>query len=162
MKHQSILLCIIAVTICFVFPGCGGAVSAPIPSKTEEKETPISFLRDHAVGIETARQERKPVLMFFSVPGSVGSQRMLETTFCGEEVKRLADRFVCVHVDGTQEATLCQSLNIADFPTILLSNTNGTEVCRLIGRQTPDQLAFQMQIVLQATVAQRPRTTTGL
>jgi hypothetical protein len=85
---------------------------------------------------------------------------MLETTFCDEEVKRLAEWLVCVHVDGSQESALCESLGITSFPTIILFNANGTEDSRLVGRQTPNQLAVRMHILLQ-TMAQRPTTTAG-
>jgi hypothetical protein len=117
-------------------------------------------LRDHTTGLETARQERKPTLTFFSIPNNVGSQKMIETTFRDDEIKRLAEKFVCIHVDGLQESELCESLEISSFPTILLSNISGVEVRRLVGGQTPDQLALQMHVILQTT-ALRPQATIG-
>ena len=151
MKYRYILLLIAILTACSVFSGCGGKVVSHTIPQTKEKEQPISFLHNHAAGLEIARQERKPMLIFFSVPDNVGSQRMLETTFCDDEIKRLAEWLVCIHVDGSEESALCESLGISSFPTIILSNTNGMEVRRLIGRQTPDQLAVQIHVVLQAT-----------
>jgi thioredoxin-related protein len=160
VKHRHLLLLIVVVAACSVFSGCSGAVPAQVFHQAEEKEAPIPFINDHATGLESARQEHKPTLAFFSVPDNAGSQRMMETTFCDEEVKRLAERFVCIHVDGSQELLLCQSLEISSFPTIVLFDINGREIRRLIGKQTPDQLAVQMHVVLQAT-ALRPQTSIG-
>ena len=160
MKYRHILLFIVAVTACSCLSGCGGVVPAQILRQTETKEEPLSFTVDHAAGLETARQERKPTLVFFSVPNNVGSQRMLETTFCDDEIKSLAEKFICIHIDGSQESRLCESLAITSFPTIILSNTVGAEVRRLIGGQTPEQLAVQMHVVLQAT-ALRPQMIVG-
>ena len=160
VEYRHILLFIIAVTVCSGLSGCGGDVPAQIVWQTETKVTPLSFMFDHAAGLETARQERKPTLIFFSVPKNVGSQRMLETTFCDDEIKSLAERFVCIHVDGSQESELCESLAITSFPTIILFNIGGAEVRRLIGGQTPEQLAVQMHVVLQAT-ALRPQMVVG-
>ena len=159
-KYQYILFLMVAVMFCSCFSGCGEGKPASIVSQIEEIQQPISFLYDHAVGLEVARQERKPTLVFFSVPDSVGSQRMLETTFRDDEIKRLAEWLVCIHVDGSQESALCESLGISSFPTIILSNANGAEVRRLVGRQTPDQLAVQIHILLQV-MALRPQTVTG-
>ena len=159
MNYQYIVFLIVAVTVCPVLSGCGGQSPAQVILQTEE-EQPISFMHNHADGMEIARQEKKPILAFFSVPNNVGSQRMINTTFCDEEIKRLAKRFICIYVDGSQESMLCKSLGISSFPTILLSNTNGMEVHRLIGGQTPDQLAIQMHVILQST-ALRPQMSIG-
>ena len=115
---------------------------------------------DHAAGMELARQKRQPTLAFFSVPDNVGSQRMLDTTFSDNEIKQLAERLICIHVDGSQETALCETLGITSFPTIILSNASGMEVRRLIGRQTSDQLAVQIHVLLQAT-ALRPQIING-
>ena len=157
MKHLSVFLVFVGLLFCLGFSGCGGGSHAQIPAPIEEKREPIAFMHDHATGLEIARQERKPTLLFFSVPDNVGSQRMLETTFSDDEIKRLAERLVCVHVDGSRESALCETLEITSFPTIILSNANGMEVRRLVGRQTPDQLAVQIHVLLQAT-ALRPQS----
>jgi len=160
VKNLRLLLLLVITLSCSVLSGCGNAVSTPIVHHPEIIEELVSFLHDHAVGSETARQERKPVLAFFSVPNNVGSQKMLETTFRDDEIKRLAERFVCIHIDGSRESGLCESLEVSSFPTIILSDASGVEVRRLVGGQTPDQLAVQMHVILQAT-ALRPLSVVG-
>ena len=160
MKYRIFLLFLLTAIGCFSLAGCTGVENAQIVPIIEEASPPITFLYDHATGLEIARQTRKPTLIFFSVPENAGSQRMLESTFSDDEIKRLAERLVCIHVDGSQELTLCESLGISSFPTIILSNVNGTEVRRLVGRQTPNQLAVQIHILLQV-MAQRPLATTA-
>jgi hypothetical protein len=160
MRFQHILLFIVATVVCSFLSGCGGGSPTHDASQIEETVPPITFLHDHTAGLEIARQERKPTLIFFSVPDNAGSQRMMETTFRDEEIKRLAEWLVCIHVDGSQESVLCESLGISSFPTVILSNVNGTEVRRLVGRQTPDQLAVQIHILLQV-MALRPQVVTG-
>jgi len=159
MKDWNFLLFLLVTVGCLSLSGCARVENAQIVPIIEETP-PIAFLYDHATGLEVARQTRKPTLIFFSVPENTGSQRMLESTFSDDEIKRLAERLVCIHVDGAQELSLCESLGISSFPTIILTNVNGTEVRRLVGRQTPDQLAVQIHILLQV-MAQRPLTTTA-
>ena len=151
MKNLCILLLVALTAACLGFSGCGGGSHAQVPHLVEERRQPIAFVYDHVAGLELARQDRKPSLIFFSVPDNVGSQRMLDTTFTDDEIKRLAERLICIHVDGSQEPALCEAFEITSFPTIILFNTNGMEVRRLVGRQTPDQLAVQIHVLLQAT-----------
>ena len=160
MKCRDIVLLIIALVVSSCLSGCGEGDSVSVVSRLEETSQPIAFLSNYSAGLEAARKERKPTLIFFSIPENAGSRRMMETTFCDEEIKRLAEWFVCIQVDGSQDAGLCESLEISSFPTIILSSTNSTEVRRLVGRQTADQLAVQIHILLQV-MAQRPQATTG-
>jgi hypothetical protein len=160
MKSKYVFLFIVAVT-CSALAGCGSGTPSQIVPLVEEVKQPISFLHDHATGFEVARQKRMPTLTFFSIPDNIGSQRMMETTFRDDEIKRLSEWLVCIQVDGTQESALCESLAISSFPTIILSNAKGSEVRRLVGRQTSDQLAVQIHILLQS-IALHPQTVAGM
>jgi hypothetical protein len=156
MKYRLILLLVLAMVACPLFSGCSESSPAQSLSTVTDLKQPVAFVSDHSAGLEIARQERKPILLFFSVPDNAGSQRMMNTTFCDDEIKRLSEWLVCIHVDGSQESTLCESLGISSFPTIILSNVDGLEVRRLVGKQTPDQLAVQIHVLLQV-LAQRPQ-----
>jgi len=155
--YRFLLFLTVVVIFCPVFTGCGWENAVPAAPKIDETRPPITFLYDHAAGLDIARKERKPTLVFFSVPDNLGSQRMLDTTFRDDEIKRLAEWLVCIHVDGSRESALCETLGISSFPTIILSNANGMEVRRLVGRQTPEQLAVQIHVLLQV-MALRPQT----
>ena len=158
MNFRRALLLMLVFAYFPLFTGCGGKSPAQVLPQVEKPAEPILFLHDHAAGLEIARKERKPALIFFSVPDSTGSQRMMETTFCDDEIKHLAEWLVCIQVDGSQESALCESLGISSFPTIILTNASGTELRRLVGWQTSEQLAVQIHILFQV-IAQRPQST---
>ncbi|MDR0327073.1 MAG: thioredoxin family protein [Planctomycetaceae bacterium] len=159
-KYRRIVLLMLAVVVCPFFPGCGGEYLAQPAPPAEKTVQPITFQYDHAAGLEVAERERKPTLIFFSVPKNVGSQRMMETTFRDDEIRRLSEWLVCIHVDGLHEPELCDSLGVSSFPTIILLDTGGAEVRRLVGRQTPGQLAVQIHALLQV-MAQSPQTASS-
>ncbi|MDR0705275.1 MAG: thioredoxin family protein [Planctomycetaceae bacterium] len=124
----------------------------PNNGATDRSETAlVSFFDDYRLGFETAKREMKLVLLFFTIPSSDASQRMMETTFRDDEVKRLSNRFVCIRVDGSKESNFCQSVGIKGFPTILFMTSQGEELQRLTGKLTPDQLALPMHVMLQST-----------
>jgi thioredoxin-related protein len=125
-----------------------------VPSNvaTEHSETmSVVFFDDYRLGFEAAKREMKLVLLFFTIPSSDVSQRMMETTFCDEEVKRLSNRFICIRVDGSKESDFCQSVDIKGFPTVLFMTPQGEELQRLAGKLTPDQLALPMHVMIQST-----------
>ncbi|MDR2115726.1 MAG: thioredoxin family protein [Planctomycetaceae bacterium] len=111
----------------------------------------VSFLDDYSLGFERAKREMKLMLLFFTISNSDASQRMLETTFCDEEIRRLSERFICIRVDGFKESDFCKSLGIKGFPTVLFMTPQGEELQRLTGKLTPDQLALPMHVMIQST-----------
>ncbi|MDR2439950.1 MAG: thioredoxin family protein [Planctomycetaceae bacterium] len=123
--------------------------------------TSVSFLDDYSLGFEKAKQEMKLILLFFTIPNSDASQRMMETTFHDEEIKRLSNRFVCIRIDGSKESDFCKSIGIKGFPTVLFMTPQGEELQRLTGKLTPDQLALPMHVMIQSqsTAAIKSNTT---
>jgi hypothetical protein len=154
MNHRNWIFALILLLLPLGIVGCGLNTQPDTPKPVMPQPVvtkPVPFLDDYTGSLEAARREGKPVLAFFTIQNSAGSQRMLETTFCDDEIKRLASRFVCIIVDASKETNLCEVLGVTGFPTILLANSNGVEIQRLSGKQTPDQLALQMHVAIQST-----------
>ncbi|GHT11182.1 hypothetical protein FACS1894170_04400 [Planctomycetales bacterium] len=114
----------------------------------------VEFIGNRAEGLERAKTEKKPALLFFAIPDNISSQKMLDTAFCDTEVIKLAQSFICIKIDGVAESDYCESLGISGFPTVVLATSSGSEIQRLTGKQSPGQLVTQMYVVLQ-TVALR-------
>ncbi len=128
-------------------------VSSSDSNQTTMPPKPVTFLTNYRQGVELARSESKPALVFFTLSNCSNSKKMLESTFSDEEIARLSNRFVCIMVDGTEHPERCEAMNIKGFPTILFLSPQGTELQRLAGKQNPDQLALQMHVALQSTAA---------
>jgi thioredoxin-related protein len=157
MNQHRLFTIIIIIGLFFGILGCyveSGSLplAKPVPATSivPPESTPIQFLNDYRQGIEIAKRESKLVLVFFSLSNSASSQRIMETTFQDDEIKRLSNRFVCISVDGLKESEFCKSVDIKGFPTILFMNSHGEEVQRLAGKLTADQLAIQMHIIIQS------------
>jgi thioredoxin-related protein len=135
-------------------PSSDAVSLSPNNGETDSTETTsesVCFLDDYRTGFESAKREMKLVLIFFTIPNSDVSQRMMETTFRDEEIKRLSNRFVCIRVDGSKESDLCKSIGIKGFPTVLFMTPQGEELQRLSGKLTPNQLALPMHVMIQST-----------
>jgi thiol:disulfide interchange protein len=122
--------------------------------KADKEPQKIVFVNDFKSGVRSAAEQGRPVLAFFTLPQCANAQQMMETTFCDAEIRKLSQRFVCVLVDASQNASMCEERNVNGFPTILLLSSQGTEIQRMSGRQNADQLSVQMQVALQSTASQ--------
>ena len=168
MKKTNIL----KLLIFFVVPvllGCGterspfllSTMSQNEPRRTDREPAEIVFVNDFTLGMRTATEQGRPMLAFFTLPQCANAKQMMETTFCDKEIRKLSQRFVCVLVDSSQNATLCEERNVHGFPTILLLSPHGTEIQRMSGRQSADHLSVQMQVALQSTASQLNSTARG-
>lgn len=134
-------------------PVVGASTEKDKPKTASSAAKPMTFLTNYRQGIELARSESKPALVFFTLPNCANSKKMMESTFSDEEIVRLSSRFVCILVDGSESPELCEASQIKGFPTILFLSPQGAELQRLAGKQSPDQLALQMHVAIQSTAA---------
>ena len=168
MKQKNIPKLLIFLVLS-VLLGCGTEHNPFLLSTMSQSESlrvgkepsEIVFVNDFTEGIQTATKQGRPVLAFFTLPQCSNAQQMMKTTFCDKEVCTLSQRFVCILVDSSQTPALCEERNVNGFPTILLLSPQGTEIQRMIGRQSADQLSVQMQVALQSTASQLSSTIRG-
>ena len=161
-KIPSKLLIVLAVA---ALVGCGAERSPVLLStmsrqeslKADKEPTEVVFRSDFSSGVQSASEQSRPMLVFFTLPQCGNAQMMMETTFADKEVCKLSQRFVCVRIDSSQNVSLCEERNVNGFPTILLLSPQGTEIQRMTGRQNADQLSVQMQVALQSTASAASR-----
>ena len=163
-KINRKIISVVALTVVFGITGCNRnfhdslsqGQNRPIVHQDEAQSATydtIAFLSDYREALDISMRDAKPMLVFFTLPNCGSSKKMLETTFCDEEIRRLSTRFVCVRIDGAKESGLCKSNDIQSFPTILFVNPRQQELQRLSGNQSPEQLALQMHVMIQSTAA---------
>jgi len=149
----------------FALIGCGaerGPFLLPtITLKSDKEPAAVRFCDDFEVSAWTAAEQDRPMLVFFVLPQCTNAQKMLKTTFSDKEIRELAQRFVCVLVDSSKNASLCEERHVKGFPMILLLSSHGAEIQRMSGFQNADELSVQMQVALQSTAVQLGSTIRG-
>lgn len=158
---------LLLILLCMTLVGSGvkqqdssatGSVEASSIVDSSNVKDAVLFLHNYETALKQAALETKPVLIFFSLPGSNSSRLMFETTFENEEIKRLSKQFVCIYANAVQDSQVCQRYGVESFPTILILSPQGGELHRLSGRQTTEQLSLQMHVVIQSMAAQSSST----
>lgn len=132
------------------------SAKSPGPSREEVYQEKVAttktveFYADYKLGREVAKEENKPVLLFFYTPFCDYSQKMMKETFSNEEVLKLSQEFICIKIDESRERKLCEELDVKGTPTIQFMTPRGTLLQRLIAQKSPNQLLVQMQVAIQS------------
>lgn len=145
--------------------GCGDAAppaasSEPIVSVAAEPDglpyapSQIQFVRGYDEGLDEARRQSKPMLVFFTARWCTFCHQMCDESFSHAQVVNLAREFVCVLVDADTERNICREFGVRGYPTVQFVSPRGVPLNRVIGKKPPHELVIAMQAALQA-VARR-------
>jgi tetratricopeptide (TPR) repeat protein len=103
-------------------------------------------------GLEQARREDKPVMVFFRADWCGLCERLDNSTFVEPQVTARAGNFVMVRVD-TEERRAAEALRtyaVGKLPTIVFLSPSGRQVSRVNGFQGPGQFPQTMDHSLEA------------
>lgn len=139
-----------------------GAVDSIDPMRRDDDlaRNRIAFVEGFARGCQRARDERKPMLIFFTAPWCKYCHQMAQETFAQEAVVELSRGFVCVLIDADAETDVCRQFEVRSFPTVQFVSSAGVRLNRVVGKQPANQLISQMRAALSA-LARRPDLTVG-
>jgi thioredoxin-related protein len=119
----------------------------------------IAFVDGFERGYQMAREQQKPMFIFFTAGWCKFCHQMANETFVQEAVVQLSTGFVCVLIDADAEPDVCRQFDVRSFPTVQFVSSRGVRLNRVTGKQPAHQLIAQMQAALQA-IARRPDLTT--
>jgi thiol:disulfide interchange protein len=134
------------------------------PASTAQSAQPriergrLRFVPGFEQGLQQARREGKPVLLFFTAPWCGFCHQMAQEAFTHDQVVRLSEQFVCVLVDADQQPEVCREFRVRGYPTIQFLSPRGVPLNRVTGKKPGHQLVMEMQSALQA-VARRTEWT---
>jgi thiol:disulfide interchange protein len=110
----------------------------------------LLFYTDFRQGCEAARQQNKPILLFFTAQWCHYCHEMARESFTNNQVINLSDHFVCILVDADASPMLCRTYGVRGFPTIQFLSSYGAPLQQVVGKQPTNVLLNQMHSALQA------------
>jgi thiol:disulfide interchange protein len=135
--------------------GCGRAESSSqaqvltgIDPQIVEQHGQLYFVNDVKAGCQLATERGMPCLFFFTAEWCTFCHRMADTAFSDEQVGQLGQNFVCILVDADRETQYCRYFAVTGFPTVEFVSPHGHSLHRLVGQQSPSDLAAGMQAAL--------------
>lgn len=131
-------------------PGAGAPRGSGAQGAERSPGQTVRFVTDYREGLERALAEKRPVLIFFTAKWCRFCAEMQRDALCDARVVRLSEEFVCVLIDADEDAELCAEFGVRAYPTVQFMLPDGGRLTRLVGRNSPEELASHMQAVLQA------------
>jgi thiol:disulfide interchange protein len=158
--------------ICVLCGGCEIRDAAPGPDASQAEtggkiqtvdenaiaQGRIAFVDGFERGVQMAREQQRPMLLFFTADWCKYCQQMANEVLVQNSVVELSRNFVCVLVDADAEPNVCRTFEVRGFPTIQFVSSRGMRLNRITGKQPARLLISQMNAALQA-IARRPDAT---
>ncbi len=118
---------------------------------------PVKFLADCERARLLSAQSGKPLLLFFTEPGSPFSLRVKQEIFADREVSQLSREFVCASVDTGNAAAipLIRKYAVTAAPTVLLISPRGETSVSITQFRSPAEFKAQMKAALSPVAWQQ-------
>jgi thioredoxin-related protein len=95
---------------------------------TQRKE-PIDWIEDYEAGLESAKQQNKPVLLAFYKQFTTMSTSAFNDTYKDPEVKKFVEQnFVPILIDVDKHPELAEKYDITYYPTHYVKRPDGDEL----------------------------------
>jgi len=103
----------------------------------------------YALEVAASPQVNKRVLLDFTAPDCEWCARMERYTWRDREVVQLAEQFVCARIAFTAGAGDAKKYRVEGTPTLIVLDTNGTEIARQVGFARPEAFAAWLRSALR-------------
>ncbi|MEM9754262.1 MAG: thioredoxin family protein [Planctomycetota bacterium] len=106
----------------------------------KQVEQRIPWQSDVFKAMEQARDEDKPLMVFFTAEWCAPCKEMKRTLWIDDEVVSAAENVVPVMIDVDAQPELWEKFLLRSLPTTLLIGPDGVEAQRFVGPPSSDQL----------------------
>ena len=110
-----------------------GLMTGLLLSVAWAEEGTIAFEPDLAVALAEARQDQRPVVLYFSSPRCVWCRRFETLTLTSDRVTGLADRFHWVKAPQAELDVLMGRFGVMAWPSVVVLNGQGEQIGRHLG-----------------------------
>jgi thioredoxin-related protein len=116
----------------------------------KQKRTPIAWVTDYQAGVETARQQNKPLLLVFYKPNARLYNDASRDTYVDPKVKEYVEStFVPVLINVVESPQLEKKFKIGYYPTHYVKWPDSDELAGpRVGHDPPDLFMSEMQKLL--------------
>lgn len=93
----------------------------------------ISWSNSLSDGIKEAKSKQKPVMVDFYTDWCGWCKKLDKDTYSNPKVQNLAQKFICVKVNGDKFNDLVAKYAVQGYPTIIFLDPSGKEISRIVG-----------------------------
>lgn len=141
--NQKILLIlgIVILGVLIVFAVINLEKTSKTQNSGQTNQTTIQWNYNLNSAMNTAQKSNKLLIVDFYADWCGYCKQLDEKTYSDEKVKQvMAHKYVAVKVNVDQNPDLASKYGVYGLPTLIIMNSNGDEIKRLEGYQSPSQL----------------------
>ena len=110
-----------------------------------DNKSSIQWGTDYNKAVQEAKNTNKNIFIDFYAGWCAYCIEMDEVTYASPQVKeKLTQNYVLLKVDVDKNPEISQKYQAYSLPTIVILDSNGNEINRIIGYQSPEQLLAQI------------------
>ncbi len=112
----------------------------------ESQDKKISWITDYAEGMKRAKEQDKPVLVFFHAPWSQPSSSMINEIWEQPRIVDSSEKFVCISID-VDTHHLETNFGIKTYPTVVFADSEGNAIFQRTGFIPAKELFSLMRVI---------------
>ncbi|MBF0452640.1 MAG: thioredoxin family protein [Candidatus Magnetomorum sp.] len=116
------------------------------PSFSEGK---IQWINQFHEGLQLAKEQKKPVLIFFSASWCYWCRKLNQDVFMNDQVASLSDSFITVLIDVDKHPEWAKKFNVRGVPDVYFIDHTGKKVIQYTGNRLPEDMLVQMRSALE-------------
>lgn len=148
--------------LCLGMVVLAGCIARPAITPTEKDWSHdtqgLPFVIGYAKGMEKARSEGKPAMVFVTATWCKWCRRLAEESFNDPKVRQMLSKCVCVIVDADEEGDVKSQLGAEGVPYIVFLSPDGEFLGECLGYKPVSQFE---PIVKEALAAARGETASS-
>lgn len=137
MDKYFIWISVIIIALLMV----GAVVSGLSGKKTDTNTSSLQWGTDLNQAMQEAKTTNKSIFVDFYADWCTYCREMDDVTYTDPQVKeKLTHNYVLVKVDVDKNSDISSKYQAYSLPTMIILDSNGNQLKRIIGYQTPEQL----------------------
>ncbi len=140
-QKMLIILGIVVVGVLIIFAVTNLEKTSKTQNSAQDNLPSIQWTNNLDSGIVTAQESNKLIFVDFYADWCGYCKQLDEKTYPNENVKEvMAQKYVAVKVNVDQYPDLASKYSVYGLPTLMIMDSNGTEIKRVEGYQSPSEL----------------------
>lgn len=103
---------------------------------------------DYETGIEMAKKEKQPAVIFIYLEDCQACEALDNITFSNPEVTELRDKVIWIKVDASESSEIAAKYRVTSYPAIILLNENKKTSKKIDGYIPPDDLRKELDTLI--------------
>lgn len=138
---------ILAVEAWLSAAAVAGTPNPPATAGAPASVPAIDWGTSRAKAMAAARQDGKPLLIYFSATWCGPCREMEASLWSRPDVIAMSGKFVCLHVDIDRDASTAARYDAVTVPAVSIADPWGTELARREGYGSPDEYVALLRAV---------------